>query len=912
MATFTAEAVNYVSGDQTYTKIVVKCTSLFLEERVTFYVGGNKTYTAQNGSDFVDHTYTVELYASDETIKNYITPFPKAKKGKVTIVYENVIWQTDGSYKWEEKDRVEVEYDIVKNQYTAPQISSFTLESVGASAPYYMKGESQVKATFGASAKCGASISKYSLTVSGSTKESTTSPVTSDTLSMSGVLSVTGTVTDSRGFTATKTETINVLAVRPTLDLVSGKSVYVNDDITCKYTPANDITYSRIWIYYVVGAIVTEITHIDLGQGSNQQSRTFNLASLNKLSTVYNAHPKTKNVKLLFQYDSYFDSGYIERLSYTGSKELTLEIPCNDDTKPSITGITRTPVPVIVGDETLYMKGKNSVKVKINSQGKYKATIQNAVWTLAGKTYQSELTSDILAFSGNTTIQATVTDSRGFTCTETVTIDVLDYSKPTMNVNAGKYFDEEATVTFSLANNRFRYVIEMWYGNSKILSKNPGQNETQVKIAIDSNNLGTIYRSLPNGTKGEVSYRLVVYTDPNYQYVYDNNITKSVKLEIPENEETKPQIKSFDIYPYDNPSGISVFINKKSKARISTNTFQGQYGATISKCVVTLDGMSYEGNTKQDIYSGYLASAGSIPVRLTITDTRNFTRTQTKYITVSDYFAPYVGAGSGEGEVVVKRWSYDEDEQNSGSGSMLKIVAKKVFASVAGQNKCSLAYQIKAGKDGEWSEKVTLSSNEGALEYNGIIEDAGLDAQAVYYVNLLVKDSVDGEIATTFIIPTERVFMDRSRTLGSIAFGGHATEENAMQVYFDAFFYGDVQIEGNKNNRIDLGLASGVSPVSGGESGCFVKRSFDGKITVSFRCSLNNTSGQKVNKDAIPTEMRPTYGVNAFCTAGQGNYIAACSVTADGLVKVKYVCDLSSGATVSTVGWVEGYIEYYN
>lgn len=850
-----------------------------------------------------------KTYKIEDSPSKFIAPFPNSSTGSVTIYYDQKI---TGLSDWEQSSEHVVTYTIQKNDVTTPTISSFSIESVGASAPYYMKGESQVKATLGASAKCGASISKYSLTVSGSTKESTTSPVTSDALSMSGLLSVTGTVTDSRGFTATKTEDINVLAVRPTLDLVSCKTAYVNGDITCKYTPANDITYSRIRVYYVgANNAKTELTYIDLRQGAGQRSHTFNL-SLENLEAVYNAHPDTRNVRLAFNYESYFDSGYKQSLSYTGTGELSLEIPNNDDTKPVITGITCNPSPLIVGDPALYMKGRNAVNVKIGSSGKYKATIKSAVWTLSGNTYKNGDTSSLLSVTGNATIQATVTDSRGFTSTSTTEISIVDYAKPTFNVNIGQYFDDTAEVTYSLANNKFCYIVEVWHGAKCLQSHTFGAGSTAGRIVITSDNLKAIYESLPESTSGSIKYILVVYTDSTYKYIFDNNISKKVTLEIPENEDTRPRIKSFNIVPYDNPSGISVFMNKKSRARV-TKTVEGRYGAKISKCRVTFEGRLYDGDADKDIYTGYLASAGSIPVSLTITDTRGFTQTRTDYIDAEDYFTPYVGVGSGESEVVVKRWSYDETEQNNGAGSMLKIVAKKVFASVAGQNNCSLSYQIKAGKDGVWSNPVALSSYEGALEYNGIIEDTGLDAQAVYYVNLLVEDRVDGKIETTFIIPTERVFMDRSRTLGSIAFGGHATEKNAMQVYFDAFFYGDVRIEGDKNNRISLGLASGASTATtGGDSGCFVKRSFDGKVTVSFRCSLTNTNGQKVNKDYIPKEMRPTHDVNAFCAAGQGNYIAACSVTSDGLVKVNYVCNLSSGATVSSVGWVDGYIEYYN
>ncbi len=75
-------------------------------------------------------------------------------------------------------------------------------------ASLYLQGRSKVKATISGSGKHGASISSYSVQIDGKTYAS---PFTSDTLKKSGSISVVGTATDSRGFSGTASQSINVI-----------------------------------------------------------------------------------------------------------------------------------------------------------------------------------------------------------------------------------------------------------------------------------------------------------------------------------------------------------------------------------------------------------------------------------------------------------------------------------------------------------------------------------------------------------------------------------------------------------------------------------------------------------------------------------------------------------------------------
>ena len=74
----------------------------------------------------------------------------------------------------------------------------------------YIQGKSGVKATITGTGRYSATISSYSLSVDGVTKNSSSNVITSDVITKSGSVSVVGKATDSRGFPGETTQSISV------------------------------------------------------------------------------------------------------------------------------------------------------------------------------------------------------------------------------------------------------------------------------------------------------------------------------------------------------------------------------------------------------------------------------------------------------------------------------------------------------------------------------------------------------------------------------------------------------------------------------------------------------------------------------------------------------------------------------
>jgi hypothetical protein len=131
---------------------------------------------------------------------------------------------------------------------------------------------------------------------------------------------------------------------------------------------------------------------------------------------------------------------------YVGSDEKVSEatIPEIDEVMPSINTMSLTVVNSDVGDlADLYLQGISKVKVELEGTGKYDATITSKIFTVDGRSYSidtanTSVTSDIILGYGPMDVKLTVEDSRGFSTSKTLTINVIPYSKPRVVVATGE------------------------------------------------------------------------------------------------------------------------------------------------------------------------------------------------------------------------------------------------------------------------------------------------------------------------------------------------------------------------------------------------------------------------------------------------------------------------------------------
>lgn len=149
-----------------------------------------KTYASAFTSPYMNAAITATTYDGDTAIGTYTGTFP--------------VYLPD---------------DAVPTISTSVTYDNTGLPSEVRSFPGYVKGYSKVKSTITGTAKYSGTISSYGLQIGSEELTSSSRIITSGTLQQTGSVQVISKVTDSRGVTATKTDTISVIEyAKPTLN----------------------------------------------------------------------------------------------------------------------------------------------------------------------------------------------------------------------------------------------------------------------------------------------------------------------------------------------------------------------------------------------------------------------------------------------------------------------------------------------------------------------------------------------------------------------------------------------------------------------------------------------------------------------------------------------------------------------
>lgn len=290
----------------------------------------------------------------------------------------------------------------------------------------------------------------FSITING-TKTSATKTV--NITESAWVKVVEATVTVSHNYNGVRSIAISATGSIPSTTLtstnVSGQAVldaiprettieslycatkYFNGKLTYKFTPKSESLYNQCNIALNINGVYTHVKTISLGKQSASLHTEYITLSTSELGNIYNKLPSSTSGKLRFTMRTYEDTNYTAQIGDGEYKEISLSIPNNSTTQPTMT-MTLAPVSSLSSPfNTLYIKGKSKVDANFtNSAGKYGASIKSYKMNVLGKSYGSPYTSEYLIKDGNFVVEGTITDSRGFSNTYAQAITVLPYATP--------------------------------------------------------------------------------------------------------------------------------------------------------------------------------------------------------------------------------------------------------------------------------------------------------------------------------------------------------------------------------------------------------------------------------------------------------------------------------------------------
>lgn len=718
-------------------------------------------------------------------------------------------------------------------------------------------------------------------------------------------------------------------------DSLSCSTDYFTGTMTYKYTPKSIAVYTRCNISIRIDEEYYAVKSINIGKKSaSQQTGTVTLSE-NELAVIYNLLPKRYYGWLRFTFQTFSDSGYTEEIAGSGSyKEIFLHVPDDSTTKPTMT-MTLSPVSdyaSVLG--SVYVKGLSKVKATFtNGAGKYNATIARYMMLVDGGIYtdlENGLTdvhtSKILTTSGNIVVKGSVGDSRGFTSLYEQTINVLDYTAPTIDSLscATSYFTGEITYKYTPPNSTFytRCTVTIGSKTVKTINHSRASGTQTFKITLSESELSTIYKQLPNGTSGTLKFTFRAYTDSGYTKQIGSDSYKEITLNIPNDDSTKPTA-TFSVSPVSSLSSAfnALYIKGKTKVTANLASGVGKYGATIKSYKVTIGTQS----GTPPLTSAFVSSPGELTVTGVVADSRGFSRTYTTKITVIDYSAPRLLPVSGESDIICARCN--SAGTIDANGTYLKIKAKRSYSKVTSsgtqKNFCAMQYRYKAegGNYSSWTEILSRTASSDEI-VTGALLGGALSTTTSYSVQIRAVDDIGDEVITTFSVPTEEVYLHKAGSIGSLGFGMFVEEADTVAISEDK----TVKVNGNLIVRgvsiddtgwISLGLIDGVSETSQNAgrrgSGCYYRVINDNHVYVAFNCAFQfSGSVITIGASKIPAPYKPSRNIYALNpTSGRG--VARALVNNTGDVRIDYVQNMASGENTSsyTVNWIDGYIDYW-
>lgn len=277
----------------------------------------------------------------------------------------------------------------------------------------------------------------------------------------------------------------SMIVDRKSVPTASATSVNIGGTITINMNPFKD-TYTHSISYKFNGASSSITTGLSATSGI-KNSCTFTppaslVSSMGSSSTSANA---------VFTITTYKSDG-----TSLGSNTITITVNAvASNYPPTMDSVTAS----VYANETpftnVYVKNYNGVKLSFSATAKNGASISSYKISGGGITATTTSTSytiDKLTVSGNTTFTVTATDSRGATCSKTVTISVVTYNPPAITDVRSVRCDKDG---------------------------NPSDEGTYIKV-----NASASYSNIGNNTSGSIIIK-VQYAAEGGSYNSGNNLT---------------------------------------------------------------------------------------------------------------------------------------------------------------------------------------------------------------------------------------------------------------------------------------------------------------------------------------------------------------------------------------------------
>lgn len=355
-------------------------------------------------------------------------------------------------------------------------------------------------------------------------------------------------------------------------------------------------------------------------------------------------------------------------------------------------------------------------------------------------------------------IRATLSGTYYGTITASANI-TLDSIPRASSVSAGNMtLGSVGKINISRASSSFTHTLTYSFGNTSgtIATKTTATSVSWTPSLSLAN-------QIPNATSGTCTITCTTYNG-------NTNIgakTCTLSLSVPAS--VKPTISSLSAARIDGevPSAWGIYVQTKSKVKLTINGAAGSYGSTIKSYSITGGGYSGSAST---LTTGFLNNSGTITFKATVTDSRGRVSAEASVsITVTAYSPPYFN--SSLSQRCLSNGTLDDD------GTYIHALVSFGYSTCGGKNTLKTSVQYKQVSAEQWTDAgVTFAANTVFTYGKGQIS-----TETSYDVRYTLEDAFSS-ISVQEIVSTAAVVMDFKSGGKGVAIGKVSESDNTFEV----------------------------------------------------------------------------------------------------------------------------------
>ena len=403
----------------------------------------------------------------------------------------------------------------------------------------------------------------------------------------------------------------------------------------------------------------------------------------------------------------------------------------------------------------------------------------------------------------------------------------------------------------------------------------------------------SLAKNNPTGDSVTVTVVIATFTE-NGDSVGASGYTQTYSIPA----SVKPSVSITASDPMGYATTYDAYVQGLSKLKIVA-TASGNQGSTIKSYKIEADGKTY---TDATVETGVLSGTGTLTIKVTVTDSRGRTATESTTITSLAYENPKISA--------LSAFRCDADGKASSSGEYLAVKFSSVITSLNSKN--TAVYTIEYKKSSATSSTTkTLSDFAGQYSVTNGVYVFPAETAFSYDIILTVKDAFKSVDKPTTGSSVKKVWsiLKKAGDIVGFAFGKIAELEGVFDVDFVIRARKGIIVDAE---WVDLTIADNFALYDGKTANQPKYKVTGNVVTVMGVLTpetefTSSTTGVNL-ASGIPANLRPSVNLQFVCHGSSMNRWN-CSITTGGAVTISRY-GTTAATTVTAGAWLPFCVTY--